>query len=260
MCLLVFQYDDHPQYSLIFGGNRDEFYGRPTAPADFWKEAPHVLAGRDLKAGGTWMGVTRRGHWGVVTNIRDREPHRADARSRGELVADYLLEEPDPRAYLEGVAEEAEQYNGFNLLVGTPESLFYLSNRNAQVQAIEPGLHGLSNDHLDTPWPKVRRARDGLKKKIEAGEVSIEALLNLLDDRRPAPDDQLPDTGLGTEREQMLSPIFIEGEDYGTRASTVLLIERTGAVTFAERTVEREEGGGTRTFSFELPAPSETAH
>lgn len=260
MCLLVFQYDDHPRYSLVFAGNRDEFYERPTAPADFWEEAPHVLAGRDLKAGGTWMGVTRRGHWGVVTNIRDREPHRAEARSRGALVADYLLEEPAPRAYLEDVAEEAEQYNGFNLLVGTRDDLYYLSNRDANVQSIDPGVHGLSNDHLDTPWPKVRRAKEELRKKVEARDVSTEALLDLLDDRRPASDDQLPDTGLGTERERMLSPIFIEGEEYGTRASTVLLIERSGTVTFAERTVERDGGGGTRTFAFELPAPSETVH
>jgi uncharacterized protein with NRDE domain len=257
MCLLVFSYDDHPDYSLIFGGNRDEFYGRPTAPAGFWDDAPHVLAGRDLEAGGTWMGVTRRGHWGVVTNIRDRQPHRDDARSRGALVADYLRDEPSPRAYLDTIAAEADRYNGFNLLLGTPTSLYYLSNREGTVRTVKPGLHGLSNDHLDTPWPKVTRAKRGLRSQVEAGEVSPDALLDLLDDRRPAPDDQLPDTGFGPERERMLSPIFIDGERYGTRASTVLLMGRDGTVTFVERTIDRGVPGAVRRYSFEVAAPSE---
>ena len=256
MCLLVFQYDEHPDYSLVFGGNRDEFYERPTVPATFWDDAPHVLAGRDLKAGGTWMGITRHGHWGVVTNIRDRHPHRDDARSRGALVADYLREEPAPRAYLERIAAEADRYNGFNLLLGTPTSLYYLSNREGTVQPVEAGLHGLSNDHLDTPWPKVKRAKRGFQARSRGGDVSPEDLLDLLDDRRPAPDDQLPDTGFGTERERMLSPIFIDGEQYGTRASTVLLIGRDGTVTYVERPFDHGEPGPPRRFSFEVTAPS----
>jgi uncharacterized protein with NRDE domain len=258
MCLLVFQYDDHPEYALIFGGNRDEFYGRPTAPADYWDNAPHVLAGRDRKAGGTWMGVTRRGHWGVVTNIRDEQPHREDARSRGTLVADYLRDEPSPRAYLDRVAAEAGQYNGFNLLLGTPNSLYYLSNRQGTVRPVEPGRHGLSNDHLDTPWPKVRRAKAGLQMQIENDAVSPEALLDLLNDRRPAPDDELPETGLGKERERMLSPIFIDGKTYGTRSSTVLLLDRSGGVTFVERTFEDGEPTATQQFSFEVKLSTET--
>jgi uncharacterized protein with NRDE domain len=257
MCLLVFQYDEHPDYSLLFAGNRDEFYGRPTAPAAFWDDASHVLAGRDRKAGGTWMGVTRNGHWGVVTNIRDQHPRREDARSRGTLVADYLREEPAPRPYLDRVAADADHYNGFNLLVGTPESLYYLSNREASVESVGPGVHGLSNDRLDTPWPKVRRAKRGFRRRIETDEVTPEALFDLLNDRRPAPDDQLPETGFGTERERMLSPIFIDGEQYGTRASTVLLIDRTGAVTFVERTFEEGAPAETRRFSVEVAAPSE---
>jgi uncharacterized protein with NRDE domain len=255
MCLLAFQYDEHPDYALIFTGNRDEFYGRPTAPAAFWDDAPHVLAGRDRKAGGTWMGVTRNGHWGVVTNVRD-EQHRDDARSRGALVADYLLDEPEPRPYLERVAAEADRYNGFNLLVGTPESLYYLSGREATVSPVEPGLHGLSNARLDTPWPKVTRAKRGLRRRVDAGDVAPDSLLALLDDRRPAPDDQLPDTGFGTERERMLSPIFIDGEQYGTRASTVLLIGRDGTVTFVEQAFDRGVPGAVREFSFETVAPS----
>lgn len=259
MCLLVFSYENHSDYSLIFAGNRDEFYDRPTAPAGPWKDASHVLAGRDLKAGGTWMGVTRTGHWGVVTNVRDRQPRREDARSRGALVADYLRDEPTPQAYLEGVAAEADRYNGFNLLLGTPDSLYYLSNRKPQTEMVDPGIHGLSNDRLDTPWPKVKRAKAGLRERIHTDDITPDALLNLLDDRRPAPEDQLPDTGLGRERERMLSPIFINGDEYGTRASTVLLMGRDGTVTFVERTFnEHGARDSTRRFFFEVQAPSIT--
>lgn len=251
MCLLVFNYDRHPDYALVFAGNRDEFYERPTAPADYWNDAPHVLGGRDRKAGGAWMGVTRRGHWGVVTNIREPGSYRDDARSRGALVADYLRDEPDPQAYLERVEADADRYNGFNLLLGTPSSLYYVSNRESGIHPVEPGLHGLSNDRLDTPWPKVQRAKRGLQARLQRNDVTINSLLSLLDDRRPAPDDQLPETGLGKERERMLSPLFIEGERYGTRASTVLLLGRDGTVTFAERTFEAGAPGETRRFSFE---------
>lgn len=258
MCLLAFSYKNHSQYSLIFAGNRDEFYDRPTAPAGPWKEAPHVLAGRDLKAGGTWMGVTQSGHWGVVTNVRDQRPRREDARSRGTLVANYLRDEPAPQAYLERVAAEAECYNGFNLLLGTLGSLYYFSNREPGIQTVDPGIHGLSNERLDTPWPKVQRAKEGLQAQVQGGDVSVEALLDLLNDRRPAPSDQLPDTGLGRERERMLSPIFIDGDKYGTRASTVLLLGYDGTVTLVERTFEEGAADSTRRFSFEVQLPSTT--
>lgn len=252
MCLLVFRYDSTSEWPLVFAGNRDEFYERPTAPADFWGDAPHVLAGRDLEAGGTWMGVTRRGHWGVVTNVRDPESYREDARSRGALVADYLRREPAPVEYLEQVAAEADRYNGFNLLLGTPDSLYYYSNRATGIHPVESGLHGLSNERLDTPWPKVLRAKRSLQAQLQGESLSTASLLDLLDDRRPAPDDELPDTGLGRKRERMLSPIFIDGDRYGTRASTVLLIGRNGQVSFVERTFEHGAPKETRQFRFEV--------
>ncbi len=252
MCLLAFRYDSASEWPLVFVGNRDEFYERPTAPADFWDDAPHVLAGRDLEAGGTWMGVTRRGYWGVVTNVRDPESYREHVRSRGALVADYLRGEPAPVEYLEQVAAEADRYNGFNLLLGTPDSLYYYSNRAAGIHPVDPGLHGLSNDRLDTPWPKVRRAKRSLQAQLQGESLSTASLLDLLNDRRPAPDDELPDTGLGRTRERMLSPIFIDGDRYGTRASTVLLLSREGQVSFVERTFERGVPKETRRFSFEV--------
>ncbi|PSQ95142.1 MAG: hypothetical protein BRD55_11500 [Bacteroidetes bacterium SW_9_63_38] len=251
MCLLVFGYDAHSEYSLVFAGNRDEFYDRPTAPAGLWPEAPHVLGGRDRKAGGTWVGVTRAGYWGVVTNVREPGRYREDARSRGRLVDTYLREEPSPRTYLEQVAVEADTYNGFNLLLGTPTDLYYYSNRTTGIQTVAPGIHGLSNEQLDTPWPKVTRAKQRYQACLQQRDLSAEALLRLLNDRRPAPNAALPDTGLSRERERMLSSLFIDGERYGTRASTVLRIARDGTVAFTERTFEDGAPLETRRFSFD---------
>lgn len=256
MCLIVFAHDLHPEYPLVFAANRDEFYARPTAAADFWDEAPHVLAGRDQEAGGTWMGVTRRGHWAAVTNVRDETPRSSDAPSRGHLVAEYLKEEPEPRSYVEALAKEAERYNGFNLLVGTPDAVYFFSNREETIQSLGTGLHGISNASLNTPWPKVERGKQGLRSILE-NDVSSEALLDLLADRRPAPDHKLPNTGVGKETERMLSSIFIDGSKYGTRSSTALLIHRSGQVTFVERSFLRGTPDETRRFSFEItPAPT----
>lgn len=249
MCLLTFAYDTHPAYSLVFAGNRDEFYERPAHAATFWDDAPHVLAGRDLEAGGTWVGVTRNGHWGVVTNIRSPEGDRSAARSRGDLVAEYLKQEPPPESYLQTIAATADQYNGFNLILGTPSSLFYLSSREGAVESIAPGVHGLSNARLNTPWPKVETAKRDLRDVLETS-VAPDALLDLLGQRDPFPTEKLPETGVGPETERLLSPLFIESETYGTRASTVLLIDRTGRVTFVERTFDTGKPDGTRRFSF----------
>lgn len=253
MCLILLAHDTHPDYALVFAANRDEFYGRPTAGADFWDEAPHVLAGRDLKSGGTWMGVTRGGHWAAVTNVRDDKPHRPEAPSRGHLVATYLKEESDPRAYLDALKVKADAYNGFNLLVGTSGNAWCFSNRTGTVERVDPGVHGISNAHLNDPWPKVERGRSGLRSILsEEQSVSPDPLLALLDDRQPAPDDQLPDTGVGQERERMLSPPFIEGSEYGTRSSTVFLLDRSGHVTFVEQSFDRGTATQMRRFSFDL--------
>lgn len=250
MCLIVFANQHHPDYSLVFAANRDEFYERPTAPAEFWSDAPHVLAGRDKKAGGTWMGVTRSGHWAAVTNVRDEEEHRPDAPSRGRLVADYLTDEPNPHSYLVTLAEKSDEYNGFNLLVGTPEEVYYFSNREREIERVEPGLHGMSNAQLNTSWPKVSRGKKGLASILQ-DDVSTDRLLDLLDDRETAPEEQLPNTGVGRDLERRLSPIFIDGEEYGTRASTVLLLHRSGQVSFVERNFLRGTPTKTRRFSFE---------
>ena len=258
MCLIVFAQDAHPDYPFVFAGNRDEFYDRPTAPAAFWDEAPHVLAGRDVRAGGTWVGVTRGGHWAAVTNVRDQQPRREEAPSRGGLVASYLHEEPPPEVYVQRLEQEADRYNGFNLLVGTPRKTFYLSNRNGPSRSVAPGIHGMSNAQIDVPWPKVERGTTRLNESLDHDEVRPEQLLALLDDRSPAPDEHLPDTGVGVETERMLSSPFIDGESYGTRSSTVILIHRSGTLTFVERTFDRGTPTETNRFTFQIdstPAP-----
>lgn len=261
MCLITFAFDAHPTYALVFAGNRDEAYDRPTAAAHYWDDAPDVLAGRDLKAGGTWLGVTRDGRWAAITNVRDPSARIDDAPSRGHLVSEFLTGEAPPAAYLRRVAARGEQYNGFNLLVGTMATCWYYSNRDGSPRRVVPGAHGLSNATLDTPWPKVERSTARLDAALDDagnGRVDPDRLLDLLDDRRCAPDDALPDTGVGRELERVLSPIFIETDGYGTRASSVLLIRRDGHVTFVERTFNGGTATGTRSFAFDTtPATTE---
>lgn len=256
MCLLAFRWMDHPRYALVLAGNRDEAYARPTAPADFWDDAPEVLAGRDLKAGGTWMGVSTSGRWSVITNIRNPDSVREDAPSRGHLVSEYLQSRADPVEHLESLAPDAHRYNGFNLIAGDLHTCAYLSNGRDGVEHVEPGMHGLSNAVLDDDWPKTQKAVATLRRLTQTDEVAPDALLAMLDDRDPFPAEKLPDTGVGAEVEQMLSPLFIETENYGTRASTVLLITHDGHVTFVERTFHQGEPGDTRRFEFEISSSS----
>jgi uncharacterized protein with NRDE domain len=256
MCLILLARDVHPEYPLVFAGNRDEFYDRPTSPAAFWDDAPHMLAGRDQKAGGTWVGVSRRGHWAAVTNVRDQRPRREDPPSRGHLVAEYLRDEPSPEAYLRALQPRADEYDGFNVLVGTPRQAYYFSNRNGPLRSVPPGVHGLSNAQLNDPWPKVERGTARMEivldDKADDDKIDPERLLAVLDDREPAPDDALPDTGVGLETERMLSSPFIDGESYGTRSSTVLLMHRSGTVTFVERNFNRRASPKTNRFTFDV--------
>lgn len=238
MCLIVLAHEAHARHRLVVAANRDEFYARPTAPADWWADAPHVLAGRDLREGGTWMGVTRDGRFAAITNYRETAPPRKGAPSRGALVAGFLRERTDAGAYAEHVHARAQQYNGFNLLVGDSGGMYYVSNRAPDVQRLAPGVYGLSNHLLDTPWPKVRRAREAMRSALAAphGDGWESGLWEMLADRVVAADDGLPDTGVGAERERLLSPPFITTDVYGTRASTVLTISGDGDVRFVERT------------------------
>ena len=236
MCLILLAHGVHPDYPLVIAANRDEYYQRQTAKAAFWQDHPQILAGRDLECMGTWMGVTRQGRFAAITNFRDPRERKTDAPSRGTLVSEFLASEREPRAYLEEVAARAVDYNGFNLLAGDIDGVFYLSSRAGQVQEVSPGIHGLSNHLLDTPWPKVARGKQRLQAAL-AEEPGVEALLDLLHDREPAAESELPDTGIGTPMERVLSPALIVSAQYGTRASTALLFGGDGSIHFAERTI-----------------------
>ena len=257
MCLIFLAWRRHPDYRLVVAANRDEFYARPTAPAGYWPEAPDVLAGRDLEGGGTWLGVTRTGRFAALTNYRRGDDgHIPDAPTRGRLVSDFLLSESSPGEYLQSLVEQAGTYNGFNLLVGDGESLHWFSNRGGEPLILEPGIYAVSNNLLDTPWPKVVRGKDGFQRLLKARDIDPSAIFDLLADRQFAADEALPDTGIGLTRERKLSPIFIAAGDYGTRSSTVLLIEGTGDVTFHERT--HEPGiAGTETLTYTYPVESD---
>lgn len=256
MCLILLAYRNHPGYELVVAANRDEFYDRPTAPLAFWDDAPEVLAGRDLKAGGTWLGITRNGRFAALTNYRDPAQVLSEAPSRGRLVGTYLREMEPARVALERLAAQASAYNGFNLLLGDGEGLFYTSNLTGRYRALEPGLYGLSNHLLNTPWPKLRRGLAALRRALDRRpDPNPDDLLLLLTDRTPASNNELPHTGVSLEWERWLSPIFIEAPGYGTRSSTVLLVNDTGHARMVEMTWA---DGGRREFHLDwsraLPA------
>lgn len=237
MCLITFAYKVHPDYELILAGNRDEFYARPTRKAQFWTEEGHpdILAGKDLEAGGTWLGVHKDGRWGALTNYRDFSIQKVNPPSRGELVLDYLASGKKGETYLRHIKPKAGHYNGFNLLLGDRQGLYHLHNQEKKIHRIEPGIHGLSNASLDTPWNKLTKANQQLASLIKNENLSKEALFELLLNEEKAPEENLPETGLSPEMEKAVSSIFIRTEGYGSRCSSLLLIDKHGNVDFTER-------------------------
>ncbi len=251
MCLIFFSIQDHPQYNLIVAANRDEFYQRKTAPADYWNDHPQILGGRDLEAKGTWMAMNKNGRIAMVTNYRDIKNIKPSAPSRGALVTDYLLTSGSSEDYLHQIADRDQEYNGYNLIVGSAEELWYHSNYKNGVYKLTPGLHGLSNHLLDTPWPKVERGLVEMKKALSENKISSGQLFEVLLDDVTASDDKLPDTGIGLERERALSSMFIKSPGYGTRCSTVVLVDKANHVQFSERVYDLQTFAYTqRDFDF----------
>lgn len=237
MCLIVLALDAHPHWPVVIAANRDEFFARPTQAAQFWPEQPDLLAGRDLEQGGTWMGITTSGRIAAITNFRDGTRARGSGkRSRGLLVRDFLTSTMDVDAFADALARAADDYDGFNLLFGAQGRFIHFSNRSRVATPLPLGIYGLSNHLLDTPWPKVERAKLALREALQAPEPALHERLEVLlrDDAR-APDHALPDTGVTREWERMLSSVFIRTEAYGTRASTTVSIDRCGAIEFIER-------------------------
>ncbi|AWN15585.1 NRDE family protein [Salinisphaera sp. LB1] len=237
MCLIVLAWQVDPACPLLFAANRDEFYERPTEAAHWWQTPPDLFAGRDLRAGGTWCGADRRGRVAAVTNVREPGATVAtDLVSRGSLVADYFATDTGARDWAEQVAEIGAAYGPFNLLVADPARLCFVSNRDsAGVRDLPPGIFAVSNGHWGERWPKTERAEQGMAQRLAAGNPGAESLFDLLADRTAAAESELPDTGVPRAQERFLSPPFIAGEHYGTRASTVIQRYADGMVHFYER-------------------------
>ena len=240
MCFIVMAYNYDPDYKLIFAANRDEFYERPSSAADFWKDEPSLLAGKDLKEGGTWCGITKNGRFAAITNYRDTKSIKKDVLSRGKIVTDFLLGTSSHELYSKGLADSADLYNGYGFIFGDKSELYFFSNRSKKINKIEAGIHGLSNHLLDTPWFKVTRGKELLKKAIDNKNTLADDLFVMLSDKTPSPEKELPDTGLSKDLEKKVSSIFVETPDYGTRSSTVILIDKNDKVTFMERSLNNE--------------------
>ncbi|RLB66898.1 MAG: hypothetical protein DRH08_05025 [Deltaproteobacteria bacterium] len=235
MCLVLIAHQLTEQIPLLVLANRDEYYARPTAAAQRWEETPDMIAGRDLLSGGTWFGV-RNDRWATVTNIREgaRDPKMHNSKSRGWLVRDYLLGDLPPADFIAKI-KTTDDYAGFNLLLGDARELWYTSNREAAARCLPPGVYGLSNYLLDTPWPKVVRGKEGLNKLFNKSSFDQDAAFTLLSETTLAMDTELPDTGIPLEWERALSAIFITMPEYGTRCSSLLMTGGDGSHLFTER-------------------------
>jgi len=259
MCLAVVAWHAHPDYPLVLAANRDEFYTRSTRPASWWGQSVALLAGRDEEAGGTWLGITRAGRVALLTNVRapsERNPH---APSRGAIAVGALQSTQPASEWLRTQAPRIDTYNGFNLLVAEPvasgrgvQRLVYFTNRRRHgPRVLAPGIYGLSNAFLDTPWPKVVRAVGAFACTL-ASRVDPDRLLALMADRRPVHDAELPSTGVPLDWERALAPVQIRANGYGTRSTTVITVRRDGVVNFLERSFEADAPAVHRDRHFEF--------
>ena len=231
MCLIVVGWRVRPDYPLVVAANRDEFYARPSTPIGRWPQAPQVIGGRDLEAGGTWLGIAEGGRFAAVTNVR--EPGMAKGtRSRGELTRNFLVTDLPPKHYADTIAYA--DYSGFNLLLADGDTLVYCSNRDGEPRALAPGVYGLSHHLLDSPWPKLLAARQAFSKALP-GLPDTDAFFRILADEQIVADENLPNTGVPLAWERLLSAVFVKSETYGTRASTLTWLHRDGGVTIRER-------------------------
>ena len=257
MCLIIFAHQAVPAYPLVLAANRDEFFPRPTQHADFWTDNTgprQVLAGRDLQAGGTWLGINRAGRFAAVTNIRDPSQPEQKPRSRGELTLDFLQSEQPAADYAESLKPVLDQFAGFNLIIGDGESMYYVNNFEAITRQLEQGIYGLSNGLLNNDWPKVARGRSKLEALVQVPEqLSTDALIAMMGDTQQAQDADLPQTGVPLELERELSAAFIHNtqREYGTRCSTAVVMESSGRVRFNEQNFDAD-GDATTNHFFEF--------
>lgn len=232
MCIVLLDWQPDTATPLRMAANRDEFHARP-AQAARWRG--DVFCGVDLSAGGTWLGIHRQGRFAVVTNFREpitRQP--GGERSRGMLPQAFLESDQSPETFCRDLQHEQHRYGGFNLLVGNSASLWYMGNRGAPPRPLSAGLHGLSNGLLDDPWPKVQRAKTNLQQAVGQGG-SLDQLLSVVNDRYQPAEETLPDTGVGRELERLVAPVFIQSLQYGTRASSAVIVHADGTARMREQ-------------------------
>lgn len=252
MCLIVFAYQQHPEYPLIIVANRDEFYNRPTRNMNYWKDRPDILAGIDLEQNGTWFGVNKAGKFATVTNYREGGNKQTGLKSRGLLTRHFLTENISAQTYLQELQTSGSQFGNFNLLLGDGSGLYYCSNKGAETRRLQPGIYGLSNAYMDTEWPKVVHAKQQLKQLLEA-EISIDRLAGILSSTLTAADTDLPSTGISYEWEKQLSACFINIDGYGTRATTALLQNQAGVIQLAEFRFNQSGKTGQQHFTLKAP-------
>ena len=243
MCLISFAWHIHPEYPLILLANRDEFYQRPTAALATWQDQPDIIAGRDLQQGGTWLGLSHKGRLAVVTNFRNGQREQ-NKRSRGELTRDFLSSDLSAEEWITRHQAEFSQYGGFNLILGDSRGLWYCSNQLAERRELEPGVYGLSNALLDSPWPKLQQVKQQLQTATESNRLDDDQLLQIMKSEHTFPDHLLPDTGISTEWERSLSACFIQLENYGTRATSLITQSYSGQVRFIEQRFDASGSAG----------------
>lgn len=253
MCLISLQLSQHDSYKLILVANRDEQYDRPSLPAHFWPDHPDLLAGKDLSEYGTWLGITKQGRIAAVTNSYLTTDQESDKKlTRGNLVVDYLTGSMDPVEYLEQVRQQRTDYNGFNLIVGSSDSIHHYNNILDEYNVLQTGNHAVSNATLDIPWPKVTLTKAAMAEMASSSPLDEEAILRIMADRTPPPDDQLPDLPLPLPIKRAVSANFIQTERYGTRSTTLILIDHSDQVTFVERSYLPDGTNSDVRFSFRL--------
>lgn len=250
MCLVAFAIDQHPKYRFILAANRDEFRSRPSSQAAFWEDHSQILGGRDLKEMGTWLGITKTGRIGFLTNYREMGSIKEQAPTRGHLVSNFLKGDDSADSYIQKLGS-AEQYNGFNLLIGDASEMIWFSNQGEKKAVNGSGIHVVSNAHLDTSWPKTDKLKSDVKQLISRGNLEVDDLFSALANEAKASDENLPDTGIGLEWERILSPPFINTPEYGTVCSTVILIDQNDQVHFEERSFN-EKGIGISRVDFQF--------
>jgi len=255
MCLIFLSFNQHPKYPLIIAANRDEFFDRPASALEVWPEDKKIIAGKDLTGGGTWLGVTKSGYFAMLTNYRDMANIKTNAPTRGKLVLDYLAGEFDPSNYLQALNSSASNYNGYNIILGKLDDPWYYSNQNNKLYSLGTGLYGLSNALLDTKWPKVKNGKKTFESIISREDFKTEELLEFMHNTVLAPDEQLPETGIGHEKEKLLSSMFIEMPGYGTRNTTILLKDYNNNVEIIERTFSHDaKSTSEEKFNFSIDA------